>query len=178
MNVFATFPDPIKCARVLDDQRVVKMMAESVQILSTALHAHDAWISGLPKPTHAHHPVVQWAGTARENAQWLWEHALALQDEWRWRFAHPSDRTHKSIGIASRLRIHRQFKVLPRGFTTHVNCAANKDYGISFKHITDVYLAYRMYLSARWRIQAENHPRMRLAVATVNFHQPRFEEHV
>src|SRR4029077_5191734 len=38
MNIFATSPDPIRSAQALDDFRLNKMIVESCQILSAALH--------------------------------------------------------------------------------------------------------------------------------------------
>lgn len=35
--------------------------------------------------------------------------------------------------------------------TKHPNCAANQGQGLSFKHIDDVHMAYRLYLNERWK---------------------------
>lgn len=42
MNIFATDVSPVACAKALDDKRVVKMVLETAQMLSTAMHMHNA----------------------------------------------------------------------------------------------------------------------------------------
>lgn len=42
MNIFATDISPVACAKALNDKRVVKMVLETAQMLSTAVHMHNA----------------------------------------------------------------------------------------------------------------------------------------
>ncbi len=86
MNIFASSPCPTQSALNLDDRRLVKMVLESAQLLST--------IRGGPyKPTHINHPSTLWAKEYPENTKWLYLHFLALAEEYRRRF----NRTHKSF---------------------------------------------------------------------------------
>lgn len=152
MNIFATSPDPVRSARSLDDQRLIKMILESCQILATALDMHGLRRDGMCYPSHPHHPCIRWAAEYRDNWLWLWEHAIALDTERQRRYAH--DRPHKTLSIMLDLKAHRLGRRLPSGTSTHANCAANKFYGLDFRHITDVHLAYRKYLAARWLLQS------------------------
>lgn len=153
MNIFATSPDPVRAARALDDQRLIKMILESCQILSTALHLHGARRAGMCYPTHPGHPCIKWAAAYRGNWQWLWEHAIALDLERQRRYAHATP--HRTLEAMVQLHAPKLAKALPGGSSQHVNCAANKFYGLDFRHIQDVHLAYRKYLAARWLLQGK-----------------------
>lgn len=90
MNIFFLDRDPRRAARMLCDKHVPKMLLESVQILCTV-----SFLRGKPAPyraTHTKHPCVQWANETRKNWEWLWNHADAIDDEYRLRF----DKEHKS----------------------------------------------------------------------------------
>ncbi len=165
MNIFATYTCPEKCARVLDDQRVVKMILESCQLLSNGLRHNGIEVEGLPKKTHYNHPCSLWVAEGRENFEWLLYHACALDNERRARWGHR--KVHKILDLCLDLHIDRYRKHLPCGGSTHVNCAANKELGINFKHVSPVYDAYKLYLMARWKHQQANYPATRLPVATV-----------
>lgn len=146
MNIFVTDKCPIKSAKFLDDKRVVKMCSESVQILSTVLHLKG--VENTPvKPTHSGHPVVKWALATQQNYKWLLRHTVALMHEKRRRY--PNNKPHLYEQHIKYLRDNA--KVLPKFMLTKFeNCAANKDLGISYKHINDVTLAYQLYLNDRW----------------------------
>lgn len=52
MNIFVTSECPEQAAKFLDDKRVVKMCAESVQMLATACHSKGVPLADLPcRPT-------------------------------------------------------------------------------------------------------------------------------
>lgn len=144
MNIFHTDPCPRKSAQALCSKRVIKMILESAQMLSTALHEHGCdWTPY--KPTHRNHPSNIWARQTRANYQWLLEHFQGLCEE----YTHRYGKVHKSeqfLGVFEELSEH-----IPEGeLTPFANCSANKDLGISFKHLTDTCEAYRLYLNARW----------------------------
>ena len=96
MNIFVTDPDPRKCAIALDDARLRKMIVETAQLLSTALHewGHEQ-AANVYKPTHRNHPCNLWARTRVANARWLYEHLDAMGEEFRTRF----DKSHKTHGL-------------------------------------------------------------------------------
>jgi len=157
MNIFATHKSPLKSARYLDNKRLVKMCLETAQMLSTAVVIHCSTVNnvcdlktlasllGVYKPTHANHPCNAWCRATRGNYNWLLAHFRALCDEYKRRYG----RQHVSFGLFKKFQQSVVF--LPDGGRTpFVNCAANSELGISFKHVDDVHKAYRLYLASRW----------------------------
>jgi Pyrimidine dimer DNA glycosylase len=148
MNVFASFPCPERSARYLDDTRVVKMTLESCQLMATAASIHKRWRPGFPYPSHEHHPLTKWAAAGRENFDWLWAHAWALDFERRCRF--DNDHVHKTLDACWSADMHKVRTALPYGSTPFVNCARNMALDIDYTHVKDVHKAYRLYLRARY----------------------------
>lgn len=144
MNIFASDSDPVKAAQNLDDKRVVKMILETAQILSTVLHKLGFGRSYIYKPTHSNHPCVIWAGRSRGNFNWLVLHGLALNEEYKERFfkIYP----HKSTSVI--LSCAEIFKGIPLdalGMTPFPNCT-NITGNIS------TVKKYRAYLTqTKWR---------------------------
>ncbi len=95
MNIYVLSRDPREAARYHVDRHVVKMTVESAQILCTVLH--ETGVEAPYRPTHRHHPAVRWAGASLSNWRWLRELALALNDEYRYRFQR--DREHRSAEV-------------------------------------------------------------------------------
>ncbi len=99
MNIFILDRDIRKCARYHADQHVVKMILESAQMLCSVLWQHG--IEAPYKKTHVKHPCTLWAGESLNNWKWLRRLALALNDEYRYRFEKAVD--HESAVVARRL---------------------------------------------------------------------------
>lgn len=91
MNIFVLSEDPEVAAQSQCDKHVPKMFLESVQLISNCFE------SGPYRKTHLNHPCSVWARESKENLSWLIEHALALSDEYTFRFA----KTHKSLEALS-----------------------------------------------------------------------------
>ena len=87
MNIFVLDADPAYAAQAHCDKHVPKMILESAQMLSTVF-------GGPYKPTHKNHPCTLWVAQSRQNAEWLWVLADALNCEYKDRFKH--ERNHKS----------------------------------------------------------------------------------
>lgn len=92
MNIFYLSNDPSQCAAYHCDKHVVKMILESVQILSTN-HQIEHRNENLYKPTHKNHPSTIWARSSKENYQWLLELTQELGAEYTYRYG----KTHKSM---------------------------------------------------------------------------------
>ena len=177
MNIFASYPCPKQSAQFLDNKRVIKMILESAQLLFTAIYqnspesfkiydysplnmdktngvwkrpkrlkkAYYAFGERVYAPTHQHHPATVWTALNRSNYLWVLDHFIALNEEYTKRYG----KTHKCMEMLALLE--KGIELIPIGLqTTHVNCAANATKGLSYKHIDDVYLAYRMYLNDLW----------------------------
>ena len=154
MNIFVTDISPQKSAEFLDNQRVVKMILESCQMLSTALFLNESWESYMTMPTHIKHPCTVWASEFSDNWLWLYEHANALDQERILRFG--SKNIHKTLKVLNENKIYLKAKIIKSGFSKHVNCARNSTFGVDFTSVVDVFLAYRLYLFKRWELQKRN----------------------
>lgn len=136
MNIFVTNPCPYKSAEYLDNRRVVKMILESMQILSTVISHYGG--NAPYKPTHKNHPVVLWAQASKSNSLWLFEHFLALCGEYTKRY----NKIHKCEQYAS--QVLPELSLVPEiGLTPFVNCT-------NFQDIEDVFLAYQIALNEKW----------------------------
>lgn len=137
MNIFASDESPVISAEHLDDRRVIKMITETAQILSTTLRSLGATDDRLYRSTHRHHPCVVWAGKSDNNFKWLIQHGLAMGDVYT-RF---SNRQHAAIA-----KIHlaqTMCFLLPQGEQTEfANCTTFKD--------EPVHPAYKRYLITKW----------------------------
>lgn len=95
MNIFVLDKDIKKCAEYHADQHVIKMILEYAQMLCTVLHENG--IEAPYKPTHRNHPCTLWAGESLSNWKWLKELALAVNEEYKFRYVKTVD--HKSATI-------------------------------------------------------------------------------
>lgn len=84
MNIFSIYLNPEESARELIDAHVIKMTLESAQILCTVAHLNGLFDKDrIPyKPTHVRHPSVRWAGETCANFYWLYNHFVALCNEY------------------------------------------------------------------------------------------------
>lgn len=86
MNIFALDTDVVKCAQYHLDKHCVKMILESTQLLNNALITHNIFYTPIYKPTHLKHPASIWTTLSKENFDWLTNLALALCDEYTYRY--------------------------------------------------------------------------------------------
>ena len=97
MNIFYLDRDPVKAAQIQYNKHVVKMVLESAQMLCTA-HHHYAELNypmvEVPyKKAHYNHPSTIWARGNRSQYRWLYNHMIALGEEYTKRYG----KTHLSI---------------------------------------------------------------------------------
>ena len=108
MNIFALDQDPKQAAEWMVDKHVVKMILESAQLLSTAHRLLDGteyvgksktgrnvkrWMLpdidmdlNLYDATHVNHPSAVWCRATVHNYGWLYQHFVALMDEYTYRY--------------------------------------------------------------------------------------------
>ena len=68
MNIFVTNDCPIISAQALDNKRVVKMVLETAQLLSTAIFINsNVAYDNIYKATHIKHPCTIWAASTIGN---------------------------------------------------------------------------------------------------------------
>lgn len=149
MNIFASDQDPIIAARNLDNKRIIKMILESAQILSTAVHTYNPTYheeTKLYKVSHLNHPCTKWVIESSDNYLWLHDHYMELMEVYQASYG----RIHASYALAEHLRYGRNF--LPeKPRSDFANCASNLSLGITFSHYTNTVQAYRSYLVERWK---------------------------
>jgi len=113
MNIFYVHKDPVIAAKMLIDRHVVKMIVESAQMLSTAHRILDGteyydktkngrkikrWKhpnSNMEKilylAGHVKHPSTLWVMDNIFHYSWLYNHMLALNEEFKIRYGHTKD---------------------------------------------------------------------------------------
>lgn len=101
MNIFVMDRDIRTCARYHADQHVVKMILESARMLCTVINQNGG--RSPYRSTHARHPCTLWAARSRSNWLWLRRLALALNEEYRYRFRAVSD--HNSARVVRGLSL-------------------------------------------------------------------------
>ena len=96
MNIFYLHKDPVEAAKLQYNKHVVKMILESAQMLCTAHHCYgdEDQVNNVPyKQAHLNHPSTIWARRSRSTYTWLYNHMIALGDEYTKRYG----KTHLSI---------------------------------------------------------------------------------
>ena len=138
MNIFVSDPSARISAEALDDKRLIKMILESAQLMSTCMH-----VLGIPdapyKATHINHPCSVWVRQNKSNYVWLFDHFYYLLDEYTKRYGkiHKCEQYKNVFG--------NTWMKMPKGdITPFVNCT-------NFKHIPDVHEAYRAALIDKWK---------------------------
>ncbi|OMJ77583.1 hypothetical protein SteCoe_22791 [Stentor coeruleus] len=99
MNIFVLSLQIIECAMFHCDQHVIKMILESAQMLCTAC-VMTGGKAGY-KPAHKNHPCTLWVMSSLSNWRWLKSLAIALNDEYKYRYKKEVD--HKSINVINEL---------------------------------------------------------------------------
>ena len=93
MNIFYLDRDPYKAASYFYDKHKVKMILESAQMLCTAHHVYGNPDDVPYRQAHLNHPSTIWARESRPNYYWLYEHMIALGQEYTKRYG----KVHMSI---------------------------------------------------------------------------------
>ena len=86
MNIFYLDKCPVKAAKYQYNKHVVKMILESAQMLCTAHHHYDENTTVPYKKAHYNHPSTIWTRSDRYNYMWLYDHMIALGDEYTRRY--------------------------------------------------------------------------------------------
>ena len=106
MNIFVLNEDPEKAARDMCNKHIVKMLIESTQIMCTVfrLSMEDRWSLSakninlyprLYKATHINHPAVKWVNSSVHNTDWMWQHLLATENEYNFRYNKSYEKQYK-----------------------------------------------------------------------------------
>lgn len=138
MNIFVIDPEDFQANVVmLDDRRLVKMVLETAQLLSTAIVAVGG--TATYKPTHFNHPDSIWTRANQANYKWLLTYFVAISDEYTYRY----ERQHKCVLLLP--EFEQNIDIFPQAdvITEHPNCTPFKD--------LPVYEAYRKTMIDKWK---------------------------
>ena len=94
MNIFVLDENPIRAAEMMCDKHIPKMVVESAQMMASAVRRWGATDDVMPltkagkpyKGGYPNHPCTVWAGDTFGNFSWVNDHAIALCDEYTYRF--------------------------------------------------------------------------------------------
>ena len=140
MNIFVTDENPLIAAKHLDDRRVIQMILEAAQMMTSALVANGIAVEDLQyKPTHKNHPCTVWAGESWVNFLWVREWARMMNEQYK----RVSGKDHVSFQA---IREMPEFvNILPDiEQTPFRNCTSD------CKHIKSITKAYRTQMCLKW----------------------------
>ena len=144
MNIFVTSYDPVQCAKDHCDIHNVKMILETLQLLSTA-HVELDGKQVAYKRTHRNHPSALFVRKERSNYLWAYELAVALCEEYTYR----TGKIHKSSEHLEALK--HPPKNIPNRYgklTFFPKCLPDE---FKQKSVEDSYKAYLNAKFAEWR---------------------------
>lgn len=155
MNIFAVHPDPYVCSKVLDNQRLNKMITETMQMLSTNVYVlwpcdgNFTWSRNAGKlnlPTHQNNRVTKWMRDDYRHFVWTMDYANALHQEW-WRRGYASHQT-----TFNALVLVENIFVVQTGLDLlSVDSPEYFPNASFYKDWNDVHAAYRQTLIDKWR---------------------------
>ncbi|MDB4348005.1 pyrimidine dimer DNA glycosylase/endonuclease V [bacterium] len=135
MNIFALSKDPEESATQMIDKHVIKMPTETCQMLHTNIiymeyvqaygkepqlkdlkRFHKQTESKLMKPAMLNHPSTIWARQSIANFHWLYQHGLALCEEYTLRYGKRHG-SHDRIIIGMRRRDNINYSFPHTGLT-------------------------------------------------------------
>lgn len=158
MNIFITSNCPVESAQYLDTKRVIKMILETAQILSTSIiktfpelieiKDKEYFYKGqkIYRPYNPNMEVCKWARLSQENYTWVLIHFEELINQYNIR----RGKVHKSSEL---LPIFTEFlfKFKSSKLTPFINYTKNQAQGVDFTQVYPTTLAYKMYLDVRWK---------------------------
>lgn len=169
MNIFALSKCPIESAQQMINKHVVKMPTETCQMLHTnALFReytdrygqepslaqlkqyHEDTESILMKPAMLNHPSTIWARQSDHNTMWLFEHGLALCEEYSLRYYNKQHGTYKRL-LQTPIEYEADSKLAtPVLIAMFDKYRIPNEYGEHcWEYVIDSYRHY--YLEGKWR---------------------------
>lgn len=155
MNIFALDKNPKLCAQYHNNKHLVKMLVESVQLLSSAYYTLGQFgpvllmskerldsfprESGFYKLTHRNHPSAIWTRSTIQNWKWLLELTKELAIEYTFRYG-------KNHSVESILEWMESNKPnLPDTMLEDFSLAMPEQYHPINTKINDTVFSYRLY---------------------------------
>ena len=150
MNIFYLDSDPEIAASYVYDKHKVKMILESAQMLCTAHHLLDPCNSDdIPyKVVHKNHPSTIWVRESSPHYLWLYQHMLALGEEYTRRYG----RTHLTITKCKDVLARYPGGIFNVGFSEPPQCMPDE-----YKVEGDSIQAYwNYYIGDKWKVANKN----------------------
>jgi len=138
VNIFMTSPDPAACAVMMDDRRLIKMVLETAQLLSSAYRLQGMGEQWCYKLTHQNHPCAVWTRDSRANLNWLAAHGIELANEYAYRFG----RRHKSLDVILACKQQGSFLSYPE---------TGYRFDCSGQAVGNVFDNYQACMRAKWQ---------------------------
>ena len=119
MNIFFIDKCPVMSAIQLCDKHVVKMVLETAQMCSTAIH-HWCWgdemiLDHVYKSAYKNHPMTVWVRENDANMLWAVLHGLAIGREYKYRYG----KDHKSTTILQNIAGYMFHDNFDEDYTLH-----------------------------------------------------------
>jgi len=117
MNLFFIDRCPIKSAQQLCDKHVVKMVLETAQMCSTAMHewGFARHLKHVYKSAYKNHPMTVWVRENDANMLWAVLHGLAIGREYKYRYG----KDHKSTTILQNIAGYMFHDNFDEDYTLH-----------------------------------------------------------
>lgn len=131
MQLFIVSANPLECAEFLDDKRVIKIILESAQMISTAIGKGY-------KPCFLNHPCNVWIREDPVHLSWVYRYFLSLVYVYKKRY----NKVHKAFRELNTI-FKENIKVYDEEPKRFANVTQHKD-------VDDVFLAYHMELRDKW----------------------------
>lgn len=172
MNIFALSKCPVESAQQMIDKHIVKMPTETCQMLHTNIlcmqyvqeHGEEPQLkqlkafhkeigSDLMKPAMLNHPSTIWARQSLANFDWLYQHGLALCDEYSYRYDKEHGTHQRIIDCIQHRSIVANYQY-PTNKLTPVTIAMDDSYRIKntfnddWKFVIESYRHY--YREGKW----------------------------
>ena len=137
MNIFYLHKDPYRAAELQYNKHVVKMILESAQMLCTAHHHYEIFTDVPYKKAHYNHPSTIWCRENKNHYRWLYNHMIALGQEYTARYG----KEHLSI-TKCRLPLFRYPVGIPDGkFKQPPQCMPDE-----YKHKSAIHAYWNYYI--------------------------------
>ena len=175
LNIFALSRNPVEAAQQMIDKHIIKMPTETCQMLHTNIlymqyvkeHGkepqlkdlkafHLATESKLMKPAMLNHPSTIWARQTYANWNWLYEHGLALCDEYTYRYEKKHGTLQRILDCVPYFDVVFEHPFQKKRLQP-VSIAMDDQYRIpnqmdipNWDHVIESYRHY--YLEGKWRI--------------------------
>ena len=157
MNIFYLDRNSKIAAQMHCDKHVVKMILESAQMLSSAHRFLDSDLYankvGLYKMAHKNHPSTVWVRSSVENYMWLYDHMIALMNEYTYRY----DKHHATEKMIEPLKKPpiMLLETLRKEFTSPPQCMPDYCKGVDTVSAYQTYYILEKSDFATWKRRAK-----------------------